>query len=179
MLDIARHAVAVHVGAEVSAPPPRVNIPDASGCGLFVSVHKHGALRGCIGTLRIDGPLDDVTADCAVSAAFRDPRFPPLEEGELPDVDFEISVLTPPLKVGSIGDIEVGRHGLIVESGSLKGLLLPQVAVQYGWDRNQFLRQTAIKAGLDPESWPSDPESWPDAVTIFTFEATVFDEAAR
>ena len=139
--------------------------------GAFVSLHtKDGDLRGCIGSIHAIAPLWQAISSSAINAAFRDPRFFPLRADELPDVDIEISVMSPIEPVASADEIMVGRDGLIVSRGSRAGLLLPQVATEYGWDRETFLRQTCVKAGLSPESWRS-PEC-----RIERFSAEVFGE---
>lgn len=135
----------------------------------FVTITEGGHLRGCIGTTRAMQPLYLAVRDAAISAAVRDPRFVPLSIDELDKIHLEISVLSEPQEINSIEEIEVGRHGLIVERGNHSGLLLPQVAADYGWDRDTFLEQTCEKAGLDRDCWKED-------VRILTFEAEVFEE---
>jgi len=122
------------------------------GRGAFVSLHRHGELRGCIGHLVSDRPLAEVVRDMAVAAARDDPRFPPLRADELEGLNVEVSVLTPPVSARA-EDVEPGRHGLIVRRGASQGVLLPQVAVEQGWDRETFLAMTCRKAGLPPEAW--------------------------
>lgn len=147
---------------EPVAPAPR---------GAFVTLTTlEGHLRGCIGTILPVGPLDETVVGMAVSAALEDPRFPPATLPELPDIRVEISALTVPRPVNDPGSIEPGRHGLIVSRGNRKGLLLPQVAPEWGWDRLQFLAQTCRKAGLPADAW-KDP-----ATTIEWFEAEVWGE---
>jgi AmmeMemoRadiSam system protein A len=140
--------------------------------GAFVSLHTRGdgALRGCIGSIQPVAPLHQAIASSAVNAAFRDPRFYPLRKDELPNVEIEISVMSPIGPVSDIAEVEVGRDGLIVSRGSRIGLLLPQVATSYGWDRETFLRQTCVKAGLPPDSWQSGD------CRIEKFSAEVFSE---
>ncbi|HYC92994.1 MAG TPA: AmmeMemoRadiSam system protein A [Thermoanaerobaculia bacterium] len=139
--------------------------------GAFVSLHtKDGDLRGCIGSIEAVAPLCEAVASSAVNAAFRDPRFHPLRAEELPNVHIEISVMSPIVGVADVGEIEVGRDGLIIRRGGRAGLLLPQVATEYGWDRETFLRQTCIKAGLSPDAWRT-PEC-----RIERFSAEVFGE---
>ena len=129
-------------------------------------------LRGCIGSFTGSGPLVDTVREMAVSASTRDPRFPPLSEAELGEVDLEISVLSPLRPVSDPNEIEVGRHGIFITRGFHSGVLLPQVASEYGWDRETFLEHTCAKAGL-----PAD--AWRDADTrIEVFEAQVFGEKA-
>jgi len=138
--------------------------------GAFVTLHKEGELRGCIGQLDPDRELFQVVQHCALSAAFSDPRFPPLQQKELNGLDIEISVLTPFRRVESIEEIDVGSHGLYIVRDHFRGLLLPQVAVQYRWDRVTFLEQTCNKAGLNESAW-KDPQT-----VIYIFEAEVFSE---
>ncbi len=139
--------------------------------GAFVTLNtRDGDLRGCIGTIRPVAPLFEAVATSAINAAFRDPRFFPVQRGELELLHIEISVMGPIERVGDFAEIVVGRDGLIVSRGRLAGLLLPQVATDYGWDRDTFLRQTCVKAGLPPHSW-RDPET-----RIEKFSAEVFGE---
>ena len=139
--------------------------------GAFVSLHtKDGDLRGCIGSIYPVAPLFQAVAGSAVNAAFRDPRFYPLRKEELPNLDLEISVMGPIQTIKTVDEIEVGRDGLIITRGRNAGLLLPQVATDYGWDRETFLSHTCVKAGLPPDSWRS-PEC-----RIERFSAEVFSE---
>ena len=139
--------------------------------GAFVTLHEAGGeLRGCIGSIQAVAPLFQAVSSSAINAAFRDPRFFPVTPEELPALHIEISVMSPIVPVASVEEIEVGRDGLIIARGSRAGLLLPQVATEYGWDRETFLRHTCIKAGLPPDSWRS-PE-----VRIERFSAEVFGE---
>jgi AmmeMemoRadiSam system protein A len=139
--------------------------------GAFVSLHtKDGDLRGCIGSIEAVAPLCQAVSSSAVAAAFRDPRFHPVEAAELPGLHIEISVMSPIVPVADVSEIEVGRDGLIIRRHSRAGLLLPQVATQYGWDRETFLRQTCVKAGLPADSWRT-----PDC-RIEKFSAEVFGE---
>jgi uncharacterized protein len=126
----------------------------AESSGAFVTLRRHGELRGCIGRVEPDEPLPQTVAECAVSAALHDPRFPPVTSAELPEISIEISVLSPLADI-SPEQIEIGRHGLLISSGFRRGLLLPQVPVQWEWDREQFLAQTCCKAGLHPGAWRS------------------------
>jgi AmmeMemoRadiSam system protein A len=121
--------------------------------GAFVTLHKRGQLRGCIGNIRGNRPLCRTVAEMAAEAAFGDPRFPPVSRGELKDLDIEISAMTPLSRIESVEEIEVGKHGIYIEKGFFSGLLLPQVATEYGWDRTTFLEHTCYKAGLDKNAW--------------------------
>jgi len=136
----------------------------------FVTLKRRGRLRGCIGYTEAVAPLFKVVQECTVAAATEDPRFPPVSSEELPAIRMEISVLTPlvPLRPE---DVVVGRHGLWVSQGRMRGLLLPQVPVEQGWDRETFLDQTCVKAGLPPSAWRH-------GATLKGFTAEVFGESA-
>ena len=140
--------------------------------GAFVTLNERtGDLRGCIGSIEPVAPLAQAVSSSAVSAAFRDPRFPSAATRRAGrDLHIEISVMSPIVPVADVEEIEVGRDGLIVSRGGRAGLLLPQVATEYGWDRDTFLRQTCVKAGLPADSWRS-----PDC-RIEKFSAEVFGE---
>lgn len=138
--------------------------------GAFVTLRKNGDLRGCIGSIHAVEPLYRAVVSSAISAAFRDPRFFPVRKDEIATLDLEISVMGPIEQVRDVAEIEVGRDGLIISRGRFAGLLLPQVASEYGWDRETFLNQTCLKAGLQPEAWRS-----PDT-RIEKFAAEVFEE---
>jgi len=135
----------------------------------FVTLKKGGELRGCIGMMEPIEPLYVAVARMARAAALEDPRFPPVAKVELPDIRLDISVLTPLERVLSAEEIEVGKHGLRIERGGLCGVLLPQVAREYNWDRVQFLRQTCRKAGLPEDAWEKGAQ-------VFKFSAEVFGE---
>jgi uncharacterized protein len=143
--------------------------------GAFVTLHlvgKHGGsrLRGCIGQLPGQDPLIEVVAHCARLAALEDPRFPPVAPEELPEIQIEISVLSLPQDI-TPQDIVPGKHGLLVSRGWERGVLLPQVATQFGWSGLRFLEETCVKAGLPPNAW-NDP-----ATRVQAFTAEVFSEA--
>ena len=172
LLKIARRSVEGYLS---KATPDPIEVPEGplrEPYGVFVSIHKGDQLRGCIGRIQPTEALSRTAGECAVSAAVGDPRFLPVGSAELAELKFEISVLSPPERIAEDGEIEIGRHGLLIERGDRHGLLLPQVATQQGWDRCEFLRQTAIKAGMEPDAWKSD-------AAIFRFEALVFEEAAE
>ncbi len=139
-------------------------------CGAFVSLHRGDDLRGCIGMLSSDQELYRTVQRCAVSAAVEDGRFDPVTSEEVDDLTLEISVLSPLQRITDLDLIEVGRHGLVVSMGNLRGLLLPQVATQYDWDRETFLSQTCRKAGLPSSAWRQQ------GLVIHIFEAQVFSE---
>jgi uncharacterized protein len=169
LLGEARRAVADALAGRPPSPPPADGVFGLRA-GVFVSVHNHGELRGCIGHPSGGEPLAQSVGRCAVAAATEDPRFPPVTAAELAACDFEVSVLGPIEKVSSLDEIVVGRHGLIIEQQWRRGLLLPQVAIEYGWDRETFLTHTCVKAGLPRDAWTR-------GATIFKFEAEVFGEA--
>jgi AmmeMemoRadiSam system protein B/AmmeMemoRadiSam system protein A len=137
--------------------------------GAFVTLTIDGRLRGCIGHIRGLEPLHTTIAKMAVAAATEDPRFPALRPDELDRIAIEISVLTPFKKIESPEEVEVGRDGIYIEKGMNHGLLLPQVATEYGWDRYKFLDHTCMKAGL-PEG------SWREGADIYIFSAQIFNE---
>jgi len=139
--------------------------------GAFVTLKVSGQLRGCIGYIEGVGSLCDAVRDNAINAAARDPRFPRVQPSELDGIEIEISAMTPLEKVTDPGDIKVGRDGLVIEKGLAKGLLLPQVPVEWGWDRLEFLEHTCRKAGLPADAWKS-------GATLYRFEAEVFSEAS-
>ncbi len=143
--------------------------------GVFVTLTKAGALRGCIGYPLPDMPLGSAIHDAALSAALQDPRFPPVRCDELPLIHIDITILTVP-QICTVSPVErpsavkVGTHGLIIRGYNRSGLLLPQVPVEWGWDTMTFLNQTCIKAGLPEKSW-IDP-----SVELLTFEGQIFTE---
>ena len=168
LLKIARDVVETHCRG--GKPPksevdsPTLNEPR----GAFVTLHKDGKLRGCIGHIRARKPLIETIVEMAEAAAFQDPRFPPVTSEELGQLEYEISVLTPLRRIKDVEEIQVGIHGIYMKRGVSSGLLLPQVATEWGWDRSTFLEHTCTKAGL-PE------DAWKDAKTeIYIFSADVF-----
>lgn len=173
VLALARRAVAARV---TGAQPPPAFDPDLPplDAGAFVSLHRYGDLRGCIGHIEADRPLGDVVVRVAASAAVEDPRFRPVSEAELASIDIEVSVLGPLERIDPLdpAQIEIGRHGLVIESGRRRGLLLPQVATEWGWDRETFLAQLCGKAGLARDAWRSGAD-------VYRFEAEVFSEATE
>jgi AmmeMemoRadiSam system protein A len=135
-----------------------------------VTLRSHGALRGCIGYIESILPLANVVEEVAVKAALEDPRFPPLTSAEVKDMIIEVSVLSPLVRVKNIEEINVGVHGLLLELGPRRGLLLPQVATEYHWDRLAFLNATARKAGLPEDGW-RHPEA-----KLYRFTAEIVEE---
>ncbi len=173
LLKLAREAIR----AELEGRPlelPLVSDPALlERRGAFVTLHKNGELRGCIGNFFTDKPLYETVADMAVSAAFHDPRFQPLHPSEFDKIEIEISALTPLEEIENVEQIEVGVHGIYIVKGPYRGVLLPQVATEYGWDRYTFLDQTCIKAGLYPGCWKEQDTQ------IFIFSAEIFDEKSE
>ena len=139
-------------------------------CGVFVTVHVQGKLRGCIGVVETSEPLHSSIAHCSSGAALRDPRFPPVSEEELGAVEVELSLLSRPAPL-LVSEIEIGRHGLIVSKDGRRGLLLPQVAVGHKLSREQFLAETCRKAGLSGDAWRTDD------VAIMGFTCVVISES--
>ncbi|MBA7615598.1 hypothetical protein ES703_22881 [subsurface metagenome] len=132
-------------------PQPTAGLKEK--CGAFVTLNKLGRLRGCIGYVEALKPLIETVKEVAESSAFGDPRFPPVQLDELPGLEIEISVLSPLKRIRSIEKIQVGLHGIMIKKGYYSGLLLPQVATEYGWDRETFLIHTCQKAGLPGDCW--------------------------
>ena len=140
--------------------------------GVFVTLRVDDELRGCIGYIHPTRPLAEAVFECVRMAASEDLRFAPLRAEELPHLRIEISVLSSPRPFSRAEDVDIGRHGLIVEQGTRRGLLLPQVAVEHEMGREEFLEHTCLKADLSPDSW-KEPET-----KIETFTAQVFAETA-
>ena len=168
LLSEARRAAAEALAGGRPAPPSAEGVFSLRA-GVFVSWHLGGALRGCIGQPSGDRPLGETVGRCAIAAATEDPRFPPVTAAELDTCDLEISVLGPMTPVGQPAEILVGRHGLLVEQHGRRGLLLPQVATEHGWDRETLLAHTCMKAGLPRDAWKT-------GARLFRFEAEVFGE---
>jgi AmmeMemoRadiSam system protein A len=168
LLDLARASIHAQVSGRPPAAAGPMELPDASG--VFVTIKQRGQLRGCLGTLQNQRGLAAETIRCAADSATEDPRFPPVQPGELPELSLEISVLGPlePIPPEPAA-FRVGTHGLVVEQGIRRGLLLPQVAVEWGWTEEQFLRQTCVKAGLPPDAWQH-------GARVYRFAAEVFGD---
>lgn len=169
LLRIAREAIEGQLAGETSIFGVSAPLPEASG--VFVTIKRHGELRGCLGTLQLQADLPSEVARCAQDSAARDPRFPPVTIDELPATALEISVLGPlePIDPLDPATFEIGRHGLVVEQGPRRGLLLPQVATEWGWTREEFLRRTCEKAGLAGDAWRHGAQ-------VYRFAAEVFGE---
>jgi len=168
LLRHARETLAAYFDGGPRPDPPALADPGGHS-GAFVTLEVGGDLRGCIGYPGATESLDQVVAGCAIAAATEDPRFPPLDRREMEDLAIEISVLTPIVAVEDVGEIEVGRDGLVVSDGRRRGLLLPQVAVERGWDRDTLLAHTCLKAGLRADAWKT-------GARVLRFQAEVFSE---
>jgi uncharacterized protein (TIGR00296 family) len=181
LISLARNTVKAYLETGKAPKPPKETPKKLfEQCGVFVTINsvRHGEkeLRGCIGYPYPTSPLVEAVIDSAVNAATEDPRFEPLSLDELGKVVFEVSVLTPPEQIDVknpkeyMSRIKVGEDGLIVERGPYKGLLLPQVPVEWGWCEEEFLCQCCMKAGLPPDSWLTKDAK------LYKFKAIIFDE---
>lgn len=181
LIELARKSVKTYLETGKTLKPPE-NTPKKlfENCGVFVTINtvdrNKKNLRGCIGYPYPTNPLVEAVIDNALNAATQDPRFEPLGKEELYHVVFEVTVLTPPETITVekpeeyLKKIRVGEHGLIVEKGFCKGLLLPQVPVEWGWCEEEFLCQCCVKAGLPPDSWLIK------GTKIYRFGGIVFEE---
>ena len=171
LLEIARATLETYIR---KGEIPELKVDDAvlnKELGAFVTLHKNGQLRGCIGNIIGRGPLSETIKNMAVAASTKDPRFPRVTEDELNDIDIEISVLSPMQKIDDPSTIIMGKHGVIVKSGFDSGVFLPQVATETGWDRETFMNNLcAHKAGLPANAWKTGK------CEISVFTAKVFKE---
>jgi AmmeMemoRadiSam system protein A len=169
VLELARQAVV----EAVSRKPPLENIPNTGvleqRCGVFVTLRVRGRLHGCIGVMESVEPLGASIPRCAASAAMEDPRFNAMTPDELVELKIEVSLLSPLRRIQP-EEIEIGKHGLLVEQGPHRGLLLPQVAVEHRLGREEFLKETCGKAGLAADAWKA-PET-----RIYGFTCEVLEE---
>jgi len=172
LLRLARDSMEAFASGRTFQPPAEVPESVRPVQGAFVSLHKAGQLRGCIGYVEGVRPLWEAVRDLAVEAAAHDPRFPPVRPRETEEVDIEISALEPLERIKGPGDFEIGKHGLYIRVAGRSGLLLPQVATEHNWDAPKFLEQTCWKAGLPPDAW-RDP-----AAELCRFGAAIFGEKA-
>lgn len=140
-------------------------------CGAFVTLRENASLRGCIGRMQSSDPLAQTIADMALAAAFEDPRFAPVTADELPYIEIEITLLSPLAPILP-DQVVVGRHGLLISAMGRSGVLLPQVPIEYGWDRETFLDQLCIKAGLPEGTWKSSHAQ------LYGFEGFIFSESS-
>jgi AmmeMemoRadiSam system protein A len=166
--DLVIWVIRQHLGQTSEARPALDSKTLSAELGAFVTLKRDGRLRGCIGNIVGSGPLAATIERMAGAAAFEDPRFPALTAGELADLEIEVSVMGPLTLCPDPELIKVGRHGLYIRKSMHSGLLLPQVATEWGWDRETFLDQTCVKAGLPKGTWrKSKTEIW-------WFEAVIF-----
>ena len=170
LLAIARKSIEswIRNGSVYIEPREEKTLNKRSGC--FVTIKQNGALRGCIGNFQSELPLFREVAEIAAASASKDPRFYPMKEEDLENFSLEISVLSPLRKIEDVAEIEIGRHGIYIEKGFYRGVLLPQVATEHGWDRQTFLKQTCLKAGLPTDAWQADDAE------IYIFSAQIFGE---
>ncbi len=169
LLKVARESIREHLtGIRGNYPEATENL--MTKCGAFVTLHKHGNLRGCIGYVIPIKSLYETVKEMAVSSAFQDPRFPPLRKDEFDLIDIEISALSPLRRIDNINEIKVGTHGILIKRGHMSGLLLPQVATEQGWNLETFLTNTCYKAGLRGDCWKEKDTQ------IEIFSAIVFSE---
>jgi uncharacterized protein len=169
LLRIARETIVAHVSGQTIPAVAKISKGLALKSGCFVTIKQKGQLRGCIGNFVSDMPLWKLVQEMAISAATQDPRFYPMKPADLDAFELDISVLSPLKKITDVVDIVVGTHGIYIEKNHCRGVLLPQVATEYGWDRDTFLRHTCLKAGLPEDSWKKDCE-------IYIFSALVLGE---
>jgi len=171
LLALARKSVE-HVvqSGDAYEPPASASATLNQERGAFVTLSESGVLRGCIGYTSAAKPLYLTVRDTATLAAMRDPRFKPVTASELPDLEYEISVLSPLRRVTDLQQIKIGEHGLLMKNGGNEGLLLPQVPVEQKWDRQTFIEQTCIKARMSSDCWKDENTD------IFSFTAVVFHE---
>lgn len=167
LLLVAREAITTYIqcGTTVDTPVSCNTLQEKQGC--FVCIKVNGILRGCIGNFTSDKPLFQIVREMAISAATRDPRFYPMKQEDLGNFTLEISVLSPLVKIGTPEEIQIGTHGVYLEKNFCRGVLLPQVAAEQSWDRDTFLSQTCIKAGLRPDDWK-------EGADIYVFSAQIF-----
>ena len=171
LLELARRALIAGVEKRES----NQDFPDEENllqpAGAFVTLHRRGRLRGCVGQLPSKDPLVEVVAHCAKAAALEDPRFKPVRSEEVAELEIELSILSA-LEDVTLEKIEAGKHGLVVSRGWQRGVLLPQVATEFRWQAARFLEETCVKAGLERQAW-KDPHT-----RIQAFTAEVFSESA-
>lgn len=166
--NLARETIAHALGLGPAPDMKPVSRKLTQPYGAFVTLTRKKQLRGCIGHIVAQNPLYRTVSEMAKAAAFEDPRFPPVTAKEWDDIQVEISILSPLERVKDLTAITPGIHGLYMRQGSRSGLLLPQVAVEWGWDRETFLAQTCRKAGLPPDAWKDE------TTEVYWFQAEVF-----
>jgi uncharacterized protein len=172
LIELARATIEDFV-CDIERAPAKIDDPYllTKNYGAFVSLHRGRELRGCIGTCFPSEPLCDIVVEMTQAAASRDRRVAAVSAAELGQIDIEISVLSPLFRADDPPALEIGTHGLYISSGSSRGVLLPQVATEYGWTMEKFLRQTCVKAGLPKDAWKS-----PDT-EVLAFTTLIIKEA--
>jgi uncharacterized protein (TIGR00296 family) len=179
IVQTARRAISEYLkNGEIIKAPEDIKEELKEKRGVFVTLNTYPAkeLRGCIGLPEPIKPLDEALVEAAVSSATRDPRFHPISLHELPHITVEVTVLTPPQPIEAgrpeerLGKIEIGQHGLIIEKGGCRGLLLPQVPVEHGWGKEEYLACLCMKAGLSVDAWREKDAK------LYRFEGVVFSE---
>ncbi len=173
LLTLARETLESYVSTGQPGPQRTDDPLLLQPAAAFVTLNKDHQLRGCIGHVEPHLPLWDCVRQMAIAASTHDPRFTPVTQDEVASIQVEISVLTPLEPLENPEDVHVGTDGLVLERGGYRGLLLPQVPLEWGWDRETFLAHTARKAGLPPDAW-KDPKT-----KLFRFQALVFQEDPR
>ncbi len=167
LIELAHQAILSWLdGVKISSSAPTSHLAEPRG--VFTTVYVTGALRGCVGNISPKNSLYETVIETARSAAFDDSRFPPITRDEAPNIEISLSVLSPVVLIDPL-EIEIGRHGLLIALNESRGLLLPQVATEHGWDRITFLEHTCRKAGLPLEAWRT-------GATIAAFTAEVFGD---
>lgn len=173
LLKIARRAIDNHLNAATDVPEQSEAAALNRETGCFVTIEMDGQLRGCIGTFTSQLPLQQEVRQMAVAAATGDPRFYAMTCDDIGCYTLDISILSPLEKISDTNLIEVGTHGIYLENNYSRGVLLPQVATEYGWDRQTFIEQTCVKAGLPTDAWQS-PQT-----DIYTFTAQIVSDHNR
>jgi AmmeMemoRadiSam system protein A len=171
LLDLARRAIVEAICYGRLLAPSQLQGALAEPGAAFVTLHRHGRLRGCVGQVEADSPLAESVVRSAICAAREDPRFPAVEPAEVSSLAIEISVMSP-IALITPGEIRIGHHGLVVSHGANRGLLLPQVATEHKFSREAFLEATCEKAGLDRSAW-KEP-----GTRVYAFTAEVFSDAS-
>ncbi len=171
LLKIARNAIDACLTETAAAPVEVADLALNQTAGCFVTIHMEGQLRGCIGNFVSDKPLHLEVTQMAVAAATTDPRFYAMSSQDIGSYSLDISILSPLLKIDDVMQIEVGTHGIYLEKDYSRGVLLPQVATEQGWDRQTFIEQTCVKAGLPTDAWKSPQTS------IYSFSAQVITDS--
>lgn len=172
LFEVARHSIEAAVKGLHSTTLGKIPETLKQPSGAFVTLRIDGDLRGCIGYVDPVNSLYETVSEAAVKAAVEDFRFNPVHVDEIADLEIEISILSPLQKINSISEIEIGTHGLVVEVGNYRGLLLPQVAIEHGWDRETFISQATRKAGLPETMWKHSEAN------VYTFTANIIRQDA-